>query len=78
MLAAGSENPSALATNLGNNGNLLHTPSGGYVAARMLQFAGFTFGKFASAYVTPWHGYPGNNAARRPPDRHSRAGCDHA
>jgi hypothetical protein len=44
----------------------------------MLQFAGFTFGKFASAYVTPWHGYPGNNAARRPPDRHSRAGCDHA
>ena len=54
MLAAGSENPSALATNLGNNGNLLHTPSGGYVAARMLQFAGFTFRKFASAYVTPW------------------------
>jgi hypothetical protein len=29
MLAAGSENPSASATNLGNNGNLLHTLRGG-------------------------------------------------
>ena len=26
-----------------------------------IQFAGFTFGKSASAYATPWHGYPGNN-----------------
>ena len=36
---------------------------GGYVAVEMvfIQFAGFTFGKSASAYATPWHGYPGNN-----------------
>ena len=38
-------------------------PGGGYVAVEMvfIQFAGFTFGKSASAYATPWHGYPGNN-----------------
>jgi len=42
---------------------LLNTPGGGYVAVEFafLQFAGFTFGKSASAYATPWHGYPGNN-----------------
>ncbi|HEY0852398.1 MAG TPA: porin [Bradyrhizobium sp.] len=59
----GSANPNSLATNLGNNPNLLHTPGGGYVAVEMvfIQFAGFTFGKSASAYATPWHGYPGNN-----------------
>jgi hypothetical protein len=28
-----------------------------------VQFAGFTFGKSASAYNTPWHGFPGNNTA---------------
>jgi hypothetical protein len=28
-----------------------------------VQFAGFTFGKSASAYTTPWQGYPGNNTA---------------
>src|SRR6201996_7780385 len=28
-----------------------------------IQFAGFTFGKSASAYTTPWQGYPGNNTA---------------
>jgi hypothetical protein len=28
-----------------------------------MQFAGFTFGKSASAYATPWHGYPGNNSS---------------
>src|SRR5712671_4182151 len=28
-----------------------------------LQFAGFTFGRSASAYATPWHGYPGNNSS---------------
>jgi Porin subfamily len=28
-----------------------------------IQFAGFTFGKSASAYNTPWHGFPGNNTA---------------
>ena len=25
-----------------------------------IQFAGFTFGKSASAFSTPWHGFPGN------------------
>ena len=25
-----------------------------------IQFAGFTFGKSASAYATPWNGFPGN------------------
>ena len=36
---------------------------GGYVAVEMvfIQFAGFTFGKSASAFASPWHGYPGNN-----------------
>ena len=36
---------------------------GGYVAVEIvfIQFAGFTFGKSASAYATPWNGYPGNN-----------------
>ena len=28
-----------------------------------IQFAGFTFGRSASAYATPWHGYPGNNTS---------------
>ena len=39
------------------------TAGGGYVAVEMvfIQFAGFTFGKSASAYATPWNGYPGNN-----------------
>jgi Porin subfamily len=38
-----------------------NTPGGGYVAVELvfIQFAGFTFGKSASAYSTPWHGYPG-------------------
>jgi Porin subfamily len=41
------------------------TVGNGYVAVEMafLQFAGFTFGKSASAYNTPWHGYPGNNTS---------------
>jgi hypothetical protein len=39
------------------------TPGNGYVAVEMvfLQFAGFTFGKSASAYALPWNGYGGNN-----------------
>ena len=47
----------------GAGSNALNTPGGGYVAVEMvfIQFAGFTFGKSASAYATPWHGYPGNN-----------------
>src|SRR5689334_18809254 len=45
------------------NNAYLSTAGGGYVAVEMvfIQFAGFTFGKSASAYATPWHGYPGNN-----------------
>jgi Porin subfamily len=41
------------------------TAGNGYVAVEMafVQFAGFTFGKSASAYNTPWHGYPGNNSS---------------
>src|SRR6266700_3101941 len=61
-LAAGSFNPNSLATNLGNNGQLLDSAGGGYVAVEYLfiQFAGFTFGKSSSAYSTPWNGFPGN------------------
>ncbi|MCA6119579.1 porin [Bradyrhizobium sp. WSM 1738] len=55
----GSFNPAVLSA----GSNPLHTPGGGYVAVEMvfIQFAGFTFGKSASAYATPWNGYPGNN-----------------
>jgi hypothetical protein len=39
--------------------------NGQQIATEMLflQFAGFTFGRSASAYATPWHGYPGNNTS---------------
>ena len=39
---------------------LLDTPGGGYVATEyiFIQFAGFTFGKSASAYASPWQGFP--------------------
>ena len=49
----------------GLNNALLSNPGGGYVAVEFvfIQFAGFTFGKSASAYATPWHGYPGNNTS---------------
>jgi hypothetical protein len=42
-----------------------NTPGGGYTVVEFLfiQFAGFTFGKSASAFNTPWHGFPGNNTA---------------
>src|SRR3954464_5309113 len=45
------------------NNALLSQAGGGYVGVEMvfIQFAGFTFGKSASAYATPWNGYPGNN-----------------
>jgi Porin subfamily len=64
-LGGNTYNPNNLATNLGNNGQLLDTVGGGYVAVEFafVQFAGFTFGKSASAYATPWHGYPGNNSS---------------
>jgi hypothetical protein len=54
-----TSNPAALTT---INANLLSTPGGGYVAVEyvFIQFAGFTFGKSASAYATPWQGFPGN------------------
>jgi hypothetical protein len=44
------------------NSNLLDTPGSGYVAVEyvFIQFAGFTFGKSASAYASPWQGFPGN------------------
>ncbi|UPK01654.1 porin [Bradyrhizobium sp. 170] len=58
----GTKNPSVL-TAAGVNSSLLSGAGGGYVAVEMvfIQFAGFTFGKSASAYATPWNGYPGNN-----------------
>ncbi len=64
-LGGGTFNPNSLSTSLGNNGNLLNSAGGGYTAVEFafLQFAGFTFGKSASAYATPWHGYPGNNSS---------------
>ena len=61
----GSSNPGlAVGSQSGGlNNALLSTAGGGYVAVEMafIQFAGFTFGKSASAYATPWNGYPGNN-----------------
>ena len=49
----------------GTTTSLLYAPGEGYVAVEFvfIQFAGFTFGKSASAYATPWHGYPGNNTS---------------
>jgi hypothetical protein len=60
-----SANPNGLATNAGNNPNLLDTPGGGYVGVEyvFIQFAGFTFGKSSSAFASPWNGYPGNNTS---------------
>src|SRR5882757_4026040 len=64
---ANNSNPSAVAAapflGGGINNAYLSTAGGGYVAVEMvfIQFAGFTFGKSASAYATPWNGYPGNN-----------------
>ena len=48
-----------------SSSNGLFGPGGGYVSVDLLfiQFAGFTFGKSASAYATPWFGYPGNNSS---------------
>jgi hypothetical protein len=59
-------NPNAINTTLPVAGvNLLETAGGGYVPVGYLfiQFAGFTLGKSASAFATPWHGYPGNNTS---------------
>jgi hypothetical protein len=59
----GTSNSTVLGTFPGGASNALNTPGGGYVAVEMvfIQFAGFTFGKSASAFATPWNGYPGNN-----------------
>src|SRR6202163_980822 len=45
----------------GTNTSLLNQPGEGYVATEyiFLQFADFTFGKSASAYASPWQGFPG-------------------
>ena len=59
----GSTNPGApLLTGTPPNSSLLSTPGGGYVAVYdlFIQFAGFTFGKSASAFASPWQGTPGN------------------
>jgi hypothetical protein len=60
-------NPNSFVTNAGGNSlsGLLGNVGEGYVAVEFvfIQFAGFTFGKSASAYATPWHGYPGNNSS---------------
>jgi hypothetical protein len=48
------------------NGQLNNDTAGnGYTAVEIVfvQFAGFTFGKSASAFSAPWHGYPGNNSS---------------
>jgi hypothetical protein len=62
----GTANPSAgtFAFSLpgGLSGSVLNGVGGGYVAVEyiFIQFAGFTFGKSASAYATPWQGFPSN------------------
>src|SRR4030095_6890411 len=65
----GTKNPSSITaapngTGLFNSSQLSGA-GGGYVAVGMvfIQFAGFTFGKSASAYATPWQGFPGNNSS---------------
>src|SRR6201996_7977765 len=62
----GSINQQSTLNTLAQQGNV----SANYVGQGQLgveyafvQFAGFTFGKSASAYTTPWQGFPGNNTA---------------
>jgi hypothetical protein len=59
---AGGSNPNTLTAFPGAAANALMVPGGGYVAVYDLfvQFAGFTFGKSASAFASPWQGTPGN------------------
>src|SRR5581483_6248623 len=64
---AGTVKPNSFSTSLpvaGTTG-LQNQPGEGYVAVTdlFLQFAGFTFGKSASAYANPWQGTPGNITA---------------
>ncbi|WOH47103.1 porin [Bradyrhizobium sp. sBnM-33] len=60
-----STNPTTLSPTGAFTSSQLHSAGGGYVAVEFafIQFAGFTFGKSASAFATPWHGYPGNNTS---------------
>jgi hypothetical protein len=56
-------NPNSINSSLPVAGaQLLDTPGGGYVTINYLfiQFAGFTFGQSASAFASPWQGFPGN------------------
>ena len=55
-VTTGSVLTGATVNNYAGNGGL-------GVEYAFIQFAGFTFGKSASAYATPWHGYPGNNTS---------------
>jgi hypothetical protein len=65
----GSSNPSTVGATPsvlgGLSGSFLNGVGGGYVAVEytFIQFAGFTFGRSASAYATPWQGFPGNNSS---------------
>jgi Porin subfamily len=62
----GTANPSAGTFGIslpgGLSGSTLNGEGGGYALAEYLfiQFAGFTFGRSASAYATPWQGFPSN------------------
>ena len=57
--------PSGSVREVGFSGQAGGLNNGQQVTTEMLfiQFAGFTFGRSASAYATPWHGYPGNNSS---------------
>ena len=60
-LGGSTFNPNSINTSLPvGSANLLDTPGGGYAAVYdlFIQFAGFTFGKSASAYASPWQGNP--------------------
>jgi hypothetical protein len=63
-LGNNNTNPAGQAT-LPTSTAYFQNPGEGYTAVEFvfIQFAGFTFGKSASAYATPWHGYPGNNSS---------------
>ena len=52
-----------LNTNTDNGNSAFGAGSEIGVEFGFIQFAGFTFGRSASAYSTPWHGYPGNNTS---------------
>ena len=60
----GNSNPNTLIASPGRRFATRSTPPAAAmsrVEMVFIQFAGFTFGKSASAFATPWNGYPGNN-----------------